>query len=353
MRALEMKTSPRLVQQVAAIERFAGAWERLAVSDAVASDGLMQAALRRGAVAASALDVTSSRTLSDALELEWTPVRTAGGALVSGGHSLTTSEAERGYQQILEAHVAHAEFDEAGLLELFHRIVGMPAVEEDLTAALRRTNVNFCAPGGNGDGDEIVFPTISAFLVEQRLSELLEWAQHELAEGSFHPLFIAGVFHLIFLQIHPFRTANHRLAMVLLWRMLDAHGYGFVRYQHFSEEFARRPKQYFSALRQAERSSLGSWSTLNVWLEFFLESLIQSSEHLLHRAEQTVNLSQLTTVQRRIFDVVRANGAVTREKIVSETGINISTVKYNLSVLASRGHLKRDGGGRTTSYRIL
>ncbi len=352
MRPLEMKTSPKLVQQVAAIERFAGAWDRLALSEAVASESLMRGSLRRGAIAATTLDVTATHTLLHSLEAHWSPAQPPLDGRPPRIHTAASPVADRALTGLVEAHLVPAEFDEEGLLELFHLVSGESEAEE-LRGVLRRINGNFCAPGLGGDGDEIVFPTISTFLVEQRLAELLEWTRHELAEGSFHPLFIAGVFHLLFLQIHPFRTANHRLAMVLLWRILDAHGYGFVRYQHFSEEFARKPKPYFSALRQAERSSLGSWSTLNVWLEFFLDSLIQTSEHLIHRAEQTVNISQLTTVQRRIIDVVRANGAVTREKIVTETGINISTVKYNLSVLASRGHLKRDGGGRTTSYRIL
>lgn len=343
MRELEMKTSPRLVQQVAAIERFAGAWERLALSEAVASDALMQSSLRRGAIAACLLDSTCTVPRAASLEFE-------GYSFGGARPAVAVTGSEAAYQRLVAAHLSPAEFDETGIVELFHTTQGD---SEPLEQVIRKTNLNFSAPAAAGDGDEIVFPTFSSFLVEQRFVELLEWTRHELAEGSFHPLFIAGVFHLIFLQIHPFRTANHRLAIVLLWRILDAHGYGFVRYQHFAEEFARRPKQYFSALRQAERSSLGNWSTLNVWLDFFLESLIQASEHLLRRAEQTVNLSQLTTVQRRIFDVVRANGAVTREKIVLETGINISTVKYNLSVLASRGHLKRDGGGRTTNYRIV
>ena len=199
----------------------------------------------------------------------------------------------------------------------------------------------------------MIFPTVSPFLVEQRLEELLEWARHELEDGQFHPLFVIGTFHLLFLQIHPFPTANHRLALILLWRLLDAHGYSYVRYSHFAPEIASRSKQYFAALRQAEKTAYGNWSTLNIWLEFFLDMLVLASQNLLTLTERTVSSARLSSVQRRIIDVIKSSGSATREKIVTETGINLSTVKYNLSVLASRGHLKRDGGGRSTSYRLL
>jgi Fic family protein len=359
MFSLDMKISPRLVQQIASIERFAGAWERLSLSEAVASDLLMRESLRLGAEAAIRLDASSPVSLTGSLEItklaKDRPSRD--GSLFARRPSeleITRSVTSPAIENLLSAHVHTAEFDEDGLLELYSLVSGQNIVRtNDGSLPLRRTALNFLSPRTDGEGDEIVFPTVSSFLLEQRLGELLEWTRHELAEGAYHPLFVAGVFHLVFLQIHPFPVANHRLAITLLWRLLDAHGYSFVRYNHFAAEFSRRQKQYFAALRQAEKTALGSWATVNVWLEFFLDSVLQTSETLLHRAEHTVNLSQLTSVQRKIIDVVKTNGSVTRERIVTETGINLSTIKYNLSVLASRGHLKRDGGGRTTSYRVL
>jgi Fic family protein len=370
---LEMKTSPRLVQQIGTIERFAGIWDRLSQSEAVASDTLFQRSLQEGAEACFRLDSTSPTGLALFIEIEHAPHP------VSSTFSALTAKTDHTFsgkthsplsiirntspsipanqlKNLIDAHTVAAEFDIEGLVQLYQLI--NPAASEHFEETnsdklYREITGCFVAPGSGIRADEVVFPTLPAFLIEQRLQDLLEWTRHELEEGNFHPLFIIGIFHLLFLQIHPFTSANHRLALVLLWRLLEAHGYGFVRYSHFAPEMEGRSRQYFSALRQAEKTASGNWSTLNIWLELFLDTLILASNRLMDTSERNVSSARLTSVQRKIIEVIKSNGSATREKIVTETGINLSTVKYNLSVLASRGHLKRDGGGRTTSYRLL
>ncbi len=352
MLKLEMRTSPRLVQQIGAIERFAGVWERLAQSDVVASDKAQQSAIARGAEACMQLDATSPAGLALLIEVE----RVGNGPTFISQAEPSAIGSEEAFQPLnaaINAHLAPAEFDASGLNELFEVLTGGKPVGGVDGFVLRRSATFFTAPVSGPRGDEVVFPTVSPFLVQQRLDELLEWARHELEDGQFHPLFVIGTFHLLFLQIHPFPTANHRLGLILLWRLLDAHGYSYVRYSHLAPELASRSKQYFAALRQAEKTAYGNWSTLNIWLEFFLDMLVHASQHLLAVTERTVSNARLSQVQRRIIDVIKSSGSATRERIVTETGINLSTVKYNLSVLASRGHLRRDGGGRSTSYRLL
>lgn len=323
----------------------------------------MQAALQAGAQSCLLLDSTSPAGLSLLIEVENTnePISLSPFELPSGetvGNSgVTFARTQTSHlKSLVSAHLAPAEFDLDGIVQLLNLITDENHQIKTTTGAVpryRKSATYFTAPGLGTQGDEVVFPTVSPFLIEQRVTELMEWARHELEEGNFHPLFIIGTFHLLFLQIHPFSTANHRLALLLLWRLLDAHGYGFVRYSHFAPEMNDRSRQYFSALRQAERTACGNWSTLNIWLELFLDTLILASNRLMDVSERHVSSSRLTSVQRKIIDVIKSNGTATREKIVNETGINLSTVKYNLSVLASKGHLKRDGGGRTTSYRVL
>ncbi len=353
MLKLEMKISSRLVQQVGVIERFAGVWERLAQSEALASEAILHQSLERGAESCLRLDTSSPAGLSLYIEVQSGP---NGRSDIIYGKDKNSAWSGRSnpLEAMIEAHLHPAEFDLDGIRQLQLLLaLGQTASTPDELPQMRTSAQYFTAPDLGPRGNEVVFPTVSTFLVEQRLAELLEWTRHELEDGQFHPLFIIGAFHLLFLQIHPFSTANHRLALVLLWRLLDAHGYGFVRYSHFTPEIEQRSKQYFAALRQAEKTAYGNWSTLNIWLEYFLDTLLGASQSLLSLTERQVSSSRLTTVQRQIIDVIKSNGSATREKIVTETGINLSTVKYNLSVLANRGHLKRDGGGRSTSYRLL
>lgn len=345
---IELRPSLKVVQQIASIERFAGRWERLSQSGAVANDALADHALAEGARAAISLDPTSPISLLAQVEVE----RELGDRH-EAVHRLAPGNAQKTpLNFLIEAFSEQEELSVESILRLFTRVTeGVLSSDE---RKFRNTPLLFVTPGMGPQADnEVVFPVVSPFLVEQRLQDLIEWTNRELEEGAVHPLLVIGTFHLLFLQVHPLPTANHRIALLITSQLLDEHGYDFVRYSSFIPVIAQRTKQYFAALRQAEKTAGSTWSTLNIWLEFFLDTLIHASDELTVESERLVTSSSLTSVQRRIIDVVKTIGSVTRERIINETGINISTVKYNLAVLATKGHLKREGGGRTTSYRVL
>lgn len=332
---LEMKPSPKLVKQIAAIERFCGYWDR----GTSASHGLLREIEENSIFAGciASLNLDSSTPTKSMVSLS----------------KITNPEKSNidinCLKQILIQHESLIELELYDIVALFNKTNSNEIL--DYKQFLRKSPLNFTAP--TLDKEEIVFPAVSSFLVETRLEELLEWTKCELLENNFHPLFIIGTFYLLFLQISPFPTANHRLAIVLLFQLLDSHGYSFIRYSHFAEIFEQRSKQYFLALRQAEKTAGNSWSSLNIWLEFFLDALIDCSEKLLDQAEKSLGITRLSEIQKRIVDVVKTNGSASRERIVNETGIKLSTVKYNLGILADKGHLKRDGQGRATSYSLV
>ena len=292
------------MQQIARLERFCGAWERIALSSAVASPELRDAAVKRGAQALLELDSTSPADLGNGAR-------------------------DRALAAIITAHSAELDLSLAGVSQI-HRLLVDEAPETfgentDLdTVDLRQLALSFTKPGD----EDVVFPTISAFLVEKRLRELLEWADSELEAGVLHPL-------------------------ILAWHLLEDNGFDFVNYSHFAPQLLKRSRQYFASLRQAEKTARGTWSTLNSWLELFLDSLVTSAIELDQISRKNVETKRLTSVQQQILEVVKLRGAVTREGIANDTGIKLSTVKYNLSVLSARGHLKRQGGGRTPSYILL
>jgi Fic family protein len=202
-------------------------------------------------------------------------------------------------------------------------------------------------------GNKRIFESVSSFLINERFSDLVSWVSQELEDDRFHPLYVIGTFHLLFLQIQPYQTANHQLCLAIVWHLLNKNGYSFFEYSHFAPTLLTKSEEYFNALRQAEKTAYGTWATLNVWLEFFLEVLLESNAVLSDTRQRLVGHYRLTPVQKQILQVVKTYGSATRERIARETGINVSTVKYNLSVLYSNGQLKREGGGRSTSYTVL
>lgn len=351
MRSIDIRPTHKILQQIAEIERRSGRLDMLARGSLGSLKLLPDKVLKLGVAAASALDSTTTGGLLILEDvLDWSKESTIAELqdTKEGEDCFQTLESKApGLIKFLHAHSLEdsAKFSLDGnlIFDLYTRNFSDSTDRESL---LRDSPGYLLTPE-----KEIVFPTVSAFILEDRLGELTRWTHAELRAGLFHPLLVLGVFYLLFLQTSPFKSDNHRIAQLLLWKLLLHEGYSFVRLAHFSPYFLAHRGRYANSLRRAEKSAYqGNWSSLGIWIEFYLETLCHSAAKALRLCETQLDLSRLSTVQKQILGVVRDHGSATRERIATETGINLSTVKYNLSVLSSKGHLKRQGGGRTTSY---
>ena len=329
--------------QVATIERLSGRWDRVSDGQSVLTEEHEESALQEATAAIFTLDTTAPLGLSTAIEK-------TSESKVSKNHSEV--------EAFLRAHRENfsCTLEDICKLSLLivspHRSFSLE-LEKEPKALFRTTpqTVNIRLFGDMREAS--AFSAVGTFLIERRLTELLSWASEELEKETFHPLFIAGVWYLCFLQISPFHTANHRLAALTTWRMLIDSGYPFLRYEHFASGLADDLEGYYGALRQAERTAGSDWSTLNAWLEFFLDAVLEAALSLSVEQEKKFEQFRLTSVQQQILGIVKDSGSMTRDGIAKRSGINPSTIKYNLSVLTQQGMLKRQGAGRTTSYVAL
>jgi len=81
------------------------------------------------------------------------------------------------------------------------------------------------------DGTQkVVFNTTEPHLVENEMSELIDWTVMHLKSGKIHPLVVTGLFIYEFLSIHPFQDGNGRLSRLLTNLLLLQSGYRFVSY---------------------------------------------------------------------------------------------------------------------------
>lgn len=196
---------------------------------------------------------------------------------------------------------------------------------------------------------EVVFQVLAPYQVVRKYLEIKSWLEDEIKSGDLHPLLVSAVFCLLFLQCSPLKSDNLIFAHILSKKLLLDSGYPALSTSNLLD----KPDDYIKALRRAEMTAGTDWSTLNAWVEFFLEGLllgVKDLEKELLRVSETLHL---TSLQKEIIEVISKNGALNREAISEKLGINPSTVKYNLSVLHSKGHLERRGGGRSTTYSVL
>ena len=240
------------------------------------------------------------------------------------------------------------EFSEENIIQLFKTLSAKETDSKNENEIFRKSIGSFLT-----HENQRVFTTVSPFLVKKRFSEVVEWVTEELYQGEIHPIIIAGTFHLLFLQLHPFSAANHRVALVSTWHLLKNSGFKFITQSDLIGIFLRDEKEYYSSLKQAERSTFTDWTTMNAWLEFFASKLFECAANCFEIEKDLADLNSLSLTQKKILEIIRRDGVVSREKVVIETGISSSTVKYNLSQLAERGHLKREGNGRATNYRLF
>lgn len=338
----EIRPSNRLVQLIARIERLAAGWENMSSNNTALHEENKAAAAKKNALAMIALDQTSPAPLTHPILSYFkndSPLDTSLNAFVSKEHM---SEV----QALINSLNQELELSEEGIEKLFFIITGQEG-ENRPVSSFRNTASAFYS-----HENQRIFTSVSPFLVPRRYKELLEWISEELYTEETHPLIVIGIFHLLFLQLHPFSTANHRVAQVTCWHLLKDSGYEFATCSNLWVHLLEQSSLYYSTIRHAERSTFDDWSTTHIWLEFFLKNILESASETTSQHERHIHEAILSETQRKIIEAVRTHGVMSREKLVAETGINLSTVKYNLSLLAQKGHLIREGGGRSTAYRL-
>ena len=303
-------SSPRLINLIAEIERGAGNWDRIGQNESIASKDLLlntQEETLKAIISFETSNIPRERTLKELIK-EPAP------------ESLSAAYFNSVHKRVFETENRH-----------------------------RQRNVQFSLTDASGI-NRALFPATAPYVASNRFNELFPWFEEELKIGTYHPLVVLGCFHVALLQTLPFAQGTHTCALLFMDKVLEKLNYSFVRYEHPFTRFAQTRSKYIIALQQAERSAFDNWSTTSMWLEYFLQTMSEGLQVLLRNFEASTNELKLTAVQQKIMSTIKDHGPSTRELVARETGINLSTVKYNLGVLWRRGHLKRMGGGRTTSY---
>ena len=110
---------------------------------------------------------------------------------------------------------------------------------------------------------------------------------------------------------------------------------------------------YYLALRQTQATIRGATPDWQPWLIYFLRALQQQMKRLANKIErEKIVLSSLPDRSLRILDHAREHGRVSMGEIIKLTGASRNTLKQQLRQLVEKGHLVRQGGGRTTWYTL-
>jgi Fic family protein len=197
-----------------------------------------------------------------------------------------------------------------------------------------------------------VFQTLPPRLVPEKTEDLVTWFELELRSGQYHPLLLAGAFYLVLMAIAPFERGNGRLARVVAGHFLRRLGYSYARYGGIEREIEELRGEYYDAVDAAETRLWTEEADLRPWLSFFAGVLRRQADRVRARLALERRAVELTSLQRRILDLLRERGSVRAGEFLAEIGGNRNTLKDNLRRLVSLGFIEKSGERRGTRYRL-
>ncbi|MBI5620399.1 Fic family protein [Candidatus Gottesmanbacteria bacterium] len=198
-----------------------------------------------------------------------------------------------------------------------------------------------------------LFDTTAAHLTPSAMQDLVGWTQSALVKKIQHPLLIIGSFFIEFLKIHPFEDGNGRLSRILTNMLLLQAGYTYIPYVSHEKLIEDNKPDYYMALRKSQNTFGTDHESIEAWLSFFLEILLQQSELAValitdERIEKILSKNQLA-----VWQYVQSKGETVIGDIVRNTGVSRPTVKQALVKLKDLEKIEMLGVGRGARYRKI
>ncbi len=205
------------------------------------------------------------------------------------------------------------------------------------------------------DGTQkVIFNTTEPHLVENEMTDLIDWTNQQLKIKEIHPLVIIGLFIYEFLSIHPFQDGNGRLSRLLTNLLLLKSDYQFIQYVSFENLIEQKKKSYYEALMDGQKNRYTENERINSWIIFFLISL----ETLIQRLEQKYDVFKskggyLNERQKKIKDFIEKEQPIKLADLVKAIPeISIHTLKKDLQYLKTEQIIDSIGKNRGTIYMI-
>ena len=339
--------TPEILRLIAEIDEFKGAWRALGT---LAPERLL--ALRRVAT----IESIGSSTRIEGSKLSDRDVERLLASLEIKSFATRDEQEVAGYAEVMDLIFQASDeitISENHIRQLHRDLLVHSEKDAWHRGAYKTASNSVAAFDEEGKQIGIVFETATPFDTPRLMGELVGWLAVERDERRLHPLLMIAVFTVVFLEIHPFQDGNGRLSRVLTTLLLLQAGYAYVPYSSLESVIEQSKEAYYLALRQTQgtiRSDAPDWQP---WLNFFLRALQQQMKRLAGKVErERLVLPSLPELSLRILDHAREHGRVSAGDIIQLTGTSRNTLKQQFRQLVEKGHLIRQGGGRSTWYTL-
>ena len=347
MKTETLRITPEFLQLIAALDEFKGAW---AAFGRIAPERLLS--LRRVAT----IESIGSSTRIEGARLTDVEVERLLSNLEITEFATRDEQEVAGYAEAMElVFDSWAEIDltENHIKHLHQVLLRHSSKDQRHRGSYKTLDNHVEAFGPNGESLGVVFSTATPFETPRLMEELLGWTHAQLESGEHHLLVVTAIFIVVFLQIHPFQDGNGRLSRILTTLLLLRAGYAYAPYSSLESVIEQSKEQYYSALRQTQRTIRSDSPDWQAWLGFFLRSLAVQKDRLNKKIERERQiLGGLPELSQQLLELCRNRGRLTVAEAVAATGRNRNTIKGHIKVLTHANHLRRHGAGRGVWYSL-
>jgi Fic family protein len=350
IRSNTIQITPEILNLIAGIDEFKGAWRSLGT---LAPDRL--SALRH--VAAMESIGSSTRIeggkLSDH-EVEYLLSKLQIKSLITYDEQEAASYAE--VLELLFLYWQDITLTENNIKQLHHDLLSY--CEKD---AWRRGNYKtstngvaaFSEDGEDSEQPDLVFETATPFDTPRLMNELVTWFNEERDARRLHPLLLIAIWVVVFLKIHPFQDGNGRMSRVMITLLMLQAGYAYVPYSSLESLFELNKEAYYFALQQTQGTIWNETPNWQPWLVFFLHALAKQVSRLKRKVErERIVLAALPNFSLQIVEFAREHGRITMGEALRLTDSKRNTLKQHFRTLVKRGHLGQHGAGRGAWYEF-
>ena len=347
IRSDTIQITPEILNLIARIDEFKGAWRALG---ALAPDRL--SALRRVAT----IESIGSSTRIEGSKLSDREVAQLLSKLEIRSFATRDEQEVAGYGDVMDLVFASWQdipFTENHLKQLHQTLLRHSEKDAWHRGNYKTTPNSVAALDENGVQIGIVFQTASPFDTPRLMTELAAWVNREREAARLHSLLVIALCIVVFLEIHPFQDGNGRLSRVMTTLLLLQAGYAYVPYSSLESVIEQSKEGYYLALRQTQatiRTAAPDWQP---WLLYFLRSLAEQVGRLEKKVErEKLVLAPMPELSLRIVEFAREHGRVTIGEAVKLTSVSRNTLKQHFRALVERGTLNQHGSGRGVWYDL-
>ncbi len=173
---------------------------------------------------------------------------------------------------------------------------------------------------------------------------------------NLNPLLVPGIFHFVFIAIHPFVNGNGRTVRVLEDFLLKKAGYNRQTLYNLSQYYYAKLKGYHFYLNRGREQK-----NLTDFLEFYLEGILESQHSVfrqkvfLERLEKMQSLtiwSELDSLDQKLLNYLAKNDELTIKKALklSSKKLSAEALRLRFKKYIQWGLMKKQGDFKTASY---